>query len=131
MVWSIYSIQDIENANNANMEVMVEQLKGNRKAAFLVLLVSILLGLALIKPIFIGVIWLIGWVLQGIVAFIFVGLFIIGGYWLYRIEDWAFKTLFTNKEPDFPDMTIDGMSRKSRKSSDYEAELSDLSDQDD
>jgi hypothetical protein len=87
----------------------MDELKGNRYVAFGILLVSILLGLALIKPIFIGVIWLIGWVLQGILAFLTVGLFIIGGFCLYRIEQWAVYTLFTNKEPDFPELGIDGL----------------------
>lgn len=85
----------------------MREMKGNRYAAFGILLVSILLGLLLIKPILMGIFWLIGWLLQGIIAIIVTAIFIVGGYCLYRVEKWAFLTLFTNKTPNFPDLSFD------------------------
>ena len=86
-----------------------KDLQGNRYVAFCILLVSILFGLALIKPVLLGVFWLIGWLLQGLVAIVVASLFVMVGYWLYLIEEWAFKTLFTNKRPAFPNLEIDGL----------------------
>ena len=85
----------------------MQDLKGNRYAAFGIILVTIFLGLLLIKPILLSIFWLIGWLLQGIVAIGVTGLFLLGGYWLYLVEEWAFKTLFTNKAPDFPTLDND------------------------
>ena len=86
----------------------MKDLKGNRFAAFGILFVSTLLALLLIKPILFGLFWLVGWLLQGFIAIIFACLIALGGYCIYRVEEWAYNTLFTNTAPDFPDMTVDG-----------------------
>lgn len=90
--------------------MQTSDMKGNRYGAFAILMASLVIGILMVKPILLCLAWIIGWLIHGVLALIIAGLLIVAGYWLYRIEAWAFKTLFTNEQPDFPDLTIEGLS---------------------
>ena len=83
------------------------EFKGNRKVAFMILLAIILLALVLFKPILVGLFFLVVCLLKAILTFVILGLLLIGGFYLALIVEWAAKTLFTNAQPNFPELKVD------------------------
>ena len=81
-------------------------LKGDKQSAAWMFFGPIVIALILIKFIVWGLLSLLAALFWGAFAMVITGVLIVGGYWLYRIEEWAFKTLFLNADLDFPDSSI-------------------------